>query len=202
MRAPAQRLFAPTLACLALAGCAAATSGGAGGGRTEEAVPTHAPGPRPAAPLSEPRDGAPAAEAPLRDARAVHGTIDPATGRRTEEPALEGRLREPRRAELQAGRIRQAAAEYEPSGGELPYGYRVQVVASPDFATASRQAAQVNELLGGRLPVYVELIEPFYKVRVGDFASQEAAQPALSELRSLGFPDAWAVRTTIKQAAP
>jgi hypothetical protein len=60
----------------------------------------------------------------------------------------------------------------------------------------------VKDLLGGRYPVYVEFIDPYYKVRVGDFAGQEAAQPALAEVRGLGYADAWAVRTTIKQPGP
>jgi septal ring-binding cell division protein DamX len=183
-----RRWWLSTLSALALAGCAPAATGSREG-RTEEAVATRAPAAAPA----------PADAGPLGDARAVHGTSDPATGRRTEEPAIDHQAREPRRSDLQAGRIRQAAEAYQ-EGGELPYGYRVQVVASPEYETASGQAARVNELLAGRLPVYVELVDPWYKVRVGDFVTQEAAQPTVEELRELGFADAWAVHTTIKQA--
>jgi hypothetical protein len=146
--------------------------------------------------------GGAASDLPIPDSRAVHGTIDPATGRRTEEPAVGQRLTEPVRSEIQAGRLRPADEQYQPEAGDLPTGYRVQVVATPDFAVAGAEAARVKELLGGRYPVYVEFIDPYYKVRVGDFAGQEAAQPALAEVRGLGYADAWAVRTTIKQPGP
>lgn len=182
---------AAVLVSVTALGCAPAATGSAG--RTEEAV---AERPRPASAPPRPVDETD----PLGDAQAVYGTIDSLTGERSEEPAIGRRSREPRRADVQAGRIRQAAEAYQPGGGELPYGFRVQVVASPDYATASRQAARVKELLEGRLPVYVEFLEPWYKVRVGDFATQESAAPAVEELRSLGFADAWAVRTTIKEA--
>jgi hypothetical protein len=152
----------------------------------------------PAEPGRRPQDET-AAAILLEGGHAVHGTIDPVTGRRTARPAVEQRLEEPRRTEIQAGRLRQPGGVGEPRPEELPQGYRVQVLASPDFAVATREATRLNELLGGRLPVYVEFIDPYYKVRVGDFATIERAQPLLAEIRALGYSDAWSVRTTIKQ---
>jgi hypothetical protein len=191
-------LAAAWLAGILTAGCApAATATGSRGERVEEAVATRG-GER----VAGRKAGGPAASPLPGDARAVHGTIDPATGERTARPAVDEQLREPRRTEIQTGRLRQAGEEYQPEAGELPYGYRIQVLAVPDFATASRLATDVKELLGGRLPVYLEFIDPYYKVRVGDFATQEEAQPALAQVRELGYRDAWAVRTTVKQAGP
>lgn len=200
---PGVALTAYTLAACVLAACATGSTAGFPRDRTEEGVRSREPAPA-AGGRGAPAGGRDASAGldpvagPLGDARAVHGTIDPETGRRTAEPAVDSRLREPRRSEIQSGRLRQAAEEYQPGAGELPYGYRLQVVASPDFGTAGREAARVKGLLEGRLPVYLEFVDPYYKVRVGDFATQEAAQPALGELRALGYPDAWAVRTTIK----
>jgi SPOR domain len=181
---------------VAAAACASApTTGDSSGGRTEEVVASRdQPGGRPAQGV--------AAVGPLDDARAVHGTIDPATGRRTAQPAVNERLHEPVRTEIQSGRLRQADEPYHADAGNLPTGFRVQVMATPDFGIAGGVASRLKGLLGGRFPVYVEYIDPYYKVRVGDFATQEAAQPALGEVRALGYRDAWAVRTTIKQARP
>ncbi len=177
---------------LAAAACASApTTGDSKGGRTEEAVASR----------GQPAHGA-ASAVPLDDARAVHGTIDPATGRRTAEAAVDERLHEPVRTEIQSGRLRQADEQYHADAGNLPTGFRVQVMATPDFGIAGSEASRLKGLLGGRFPVYVEYIDPYYKVRVGDFATQEAAQPALGEVRDLGYRDAWAVRTTIKKAGP
>jgi hypothetical protein len=177
--------------------CASApTTGESSGGRSEEAVPS-----RGGAPEEQPAQDM-ASGGPLGDARALHGTIDPATGRRTVEPAVNERLREPVRTEIQSGRLLQADDGYHADEGALPTGYRVQVMATPDFGTAGAHASRLKELLGARYPVYIEYIDPYYKVRMGDFSTQEAAQPALAEVRGLGYADAWAVRTTIKKAGP
>jgi hypothetical protein len=191
VRAPILVLGACLLGAVACA--SAPTTGDTGGSRTEETVASRGQANGPAA-----QDAA--ADVPLGDARAVHGTIDPATGARTEEPAVDERLHEPLRTEIQSGRLRQADEEYHADGGSLPTGFRVQVMATPDFAIATREASRLSGLLVGRFPVYVEYIDPYYKVRVGDFTSQEAAQPALGEVRGFGYADAWAVRTTIKKA--
>lgn len=204
---------AERLACVmlvALAGCVppASARGGGNGDRTEEQVATRGgegtsgSAVDPAGSGGSGDAGSTAADLPVSDAQAVYGTIDPATGRRTADAAVGQRLREPRRVEIQSGRLRQAPAEFHPEAGELPYGFRVQVAADADFARASREAARMKELLGGRYPVYLEFIDPYYKLRVGDFATQVDAQPALGEIRALGYADAWTVRTTIQRSAP
>jgi hypothetical protein len=47
------------------------------------------------------------------------------------------------------------------------------------------------------VPVYVEAEGPWFKVRLGDFATREAAEPLRERLVRLGWTEAWAVRTTI-----
>lgn len=190
-RSGAASAIAAALALAASACASASTTGETSRGRTEETV----------AAQNEPADQS-AGLPPLDDARAVHGTIDPTTGRRTAEPAIGERLREPLRTEIQSGRLRQADEEYTPDAGTLPIGFRVQVMATPDFTTAGAEASRLKQRLGESATVYVEYIDPYYKVRVGDFATQEAAQPTLDAVRGLGYRDAWAVRTTIKKAGP
>jgi septal ring-binding cell division protein DamX len=75
-------------------------------------------------------------------------------------------------------------------------GWRIQVFAAGDEATA----AQVAHRVGGAVapvPVYVEAEGPWFKVRLGDFATRDAAEPLRERLVRLGWTEAWAVRTAI-----
>lgn len=86
----------------------------------------------------------------------------------------------------------------EPEGESLATGWRVQVYASRSQADAEAAATRVRDALGGRSPVYVERDDPWFKVRVGDFSDRGAAEALRGDLVGLGWPDAWAVRTTIR----
>jgi cell division septation protein DedD len=86
----------------------------------------------------------------------------------------------------------------EPRGETLATGWRVQVFASRSQAEAATAATRVREALGDRVPVYVERDDPWFKVRVGDFAERAAAEGLRRELAGHGWADAWAVRTTIR----
>jgi cell division protein FtsN len=105
------------------------------------------------------------------------------------------------------GEIR-PAAELEtdrpvPAGEEpatLATGWRVQVYASREETDAAGEATRVREALAGEAPVYVERDDPWYKVRVGDFGDRGAADRLRERLAGLGWPEAWAVRTTIRTA--
>jgi cell division septation protein DedD len=101
------------------------------------------------------------------------------------------------------GEIR-SASELETSeraeAGTLATGWRVQVFASREQPEAAARATRVQEALGDRVPVYVERDDPWFKVRVGDFADRAPAERLRDELAALGWSDAWAVRTTIRTA--
>ena len=86
----------------------------------------------------------------------------------------------------------------EPRGEALATGWRVQVYASRSQTEASAAATRVRESLGERAPVYVERDEPWFKVRVGDFAERAGAEDLRERLAGLGWADAWTVRTTIR----
>jgi cell division septation protein DedD len=85
-----------------------------------------------------------------------------------------------------------------PEGDALATGWRVQIYASRSEADAAAAATRVRETLGERAPVYVERDDPWFKVRVGDFGERAAAEALRQDLAGLGWPDAWAVRTTIR----
>jgi hypothetical protein len=86
----------------------------------------------------------------------------------------------------------------DPQGEALATGWRVQVFASRSQAEASAAATRVRQALGDRAPVYVERDDPWFKVRVGDFAERAGVEVLRQQLAGLGWPDAWAVRTTIR----
>ena len=86
----------------------------------------------------------------------------------------------------------------EPEGETLATGWRVQVHASRSQAESAAAATRVRDALGDRAAVYVERDDPWFKVRVGDYADRAAAEALRQDLAGLGWPDAWAVRTTIR----
>lgn len=64
-------------------------------------------------------------------------------------------------------------------------GYRVQVFSSNTQRTAKNEAFQKEKQIKEVFPdlsVYVNYLSPFWKVRVGDFKSQEQAQALRSQL--------------------
>jgi len=75
-------------------------------------------------------------------------------------------------------------------------GWRIQVFAAGDEATAAQVAHRVGDAVAP-VPVYIEAEGPWFKVRLGDFATREAAEPLRERLIRLGWTEAWAVRTTI-----
>jgi hypothetical protein len=70
------------------------------------------------------------------------------------------------------------------------------VFAARDEATANEVARRAGDLVP-EVPVYVVAEESWYKVRLGDFASRQAAEPLRERLIGLGWTEAWTVRTGI-----
>ena len=88
------------------------------------------------------------------------------------------------------------AAAATPDPAAMVSGWRIQVFAAGDEATASEVARRAGDAIAG-VPVYVEAEGPWFKVRLGDFTTREAAEPLRERLVGLGWTEAWAVRTAI-----
>jgi len=83
--------------------------------------------------------------------------------------------------------------------GTLATGYRVQVFAARDRDVAADAVRRLREQRVSD-PIYMEWIDPWYKVRVGDFTDRESAEQLRGRLVELGFPEAWIIHTTIRTA--
>ena len=81
--------------------------------------------------------------------------------------------------------------------GTLATGYRVQVFAARDRDVAADAVRRLREQQVSD-PIYVEWIDTWYKVRVGDFTNRESAEQLRRRLVELGFPEAWIIRTALR----
>ncbi|KPK73900.1 hypothetical protein AMJ87_00185 [candidate division WOR_3 bacterium SM23_60] len=75
------------------------------------------------------------------------------------------------------------------------YGFRVQIFASSTEENASHVAADARKVFSDR--VYVEYVAPYYKVRVGDYLTNEEVEPLKDKALSLGYRGAFIVETMV-----
>ena len=88
-------------------------------------------------------------------------------------------------------RIEKAVSSMNLIGGSSMPGYRVQVFSSNTQRTARQEAFNHESNLKEAFPemkVYVSYSSPFWKVRIGDFVTQEEARKFTEELL-FKFPD-------------
>ena len=78
--------------------------------------------------------------------------------------------------------------------------YRVQLFTTKDLSTAQTVRREAEKDFAQSVQIDYEI--PYYKVRVGSFASPQAAEPLLQEARRLGYRGAWAVRGRASEQAP
>lgn len=75
-------------------------------------------------------------------------------------------------------------------------GYRVQIFAASNHAAAEAEKANVRDTLG-RDDVYIESEPPYFKVRIGNFQTREAAEGLMERLKAYGYDTTFVVRTRI-----
>lgn len=80
--------------------------------------------------------------------------------------------------------------------------YRVQLFTSKLFGEAKHQVTVAEEIFDQ--PVYMDYEVPYFKVRVGSFATRDAAESYQQKAKAAGYSSAWVVLVTmeIKEAAP
>jgi len=94
-----------------------------------------------------------------------------------------------------AGTAAAAKTTSSPPAKTFTAGWRVQVFASPSMAAAEKEADVAREKFSE--PVYLEYEPPYYKVRVGDFLTKDAARSLSNRAKSQGYDGAWVVETMV-----
>lgn len=74
-------------------------------------------------------------------------------------------------------------------------GYRVQLYATREPEKAKAFAEGAREHFSEKL--YVEYLDPYYKVRIGDCLTHEEARLLLERARAAGFDQAWVTETLV-----
>ena len=77
----------------------------------------------------------------------------------------------------------------------LVFGFRVQLYSTTDYFIAMA----LRDEAGGKLNenIYVDYEPPYYKVRAGNFTEQEKAEDLKNLAKSLGYSEAWIIRTNV-----
>lgn len=74
--------------------------------------------------------------------------------------------------------------------GAFTYGYRIQVLATSNKKQVEKLKEEIIKK-GFNYPIYIKYVPPMYRLRIGDFKSQEEAQRVLNQLKSAGYKDAF-----------
>jgi hypothetical protein len=83
-------------------------------------------------------------------------------------------------------------AVLDPDADAASMIYRIQLFTTKELAKAT--AVRDEAVVDFGEEVRVDFETPYYKVRVGAFATAREAEPLLNEARRLGYRGAWAVR--------
>jgi hypothetical protein len=80
--------------------------------------------------------------------------------------------------------------------------YRVQLLTSTLYGEARHAMTIAREIFDR--PVYLDYEVPYFKVRVGSFATREEAEDYQQRARTAGYPEAWVVivNVGVKRTAP
>ncbi|MFW6129340.1 MAG: SPOR domain-containing protein, partial [Candidatus Aminicenantaceae bacterium] len=87
--------------------------------------------------------------------------------------------------------------EEAPTAVEKMVGFRVQIAALYRREDANKLAEDIRSLIKDE-NVYVEHINEYWKVRIGDFRTKEEAKKLKERLKTLGYKAAWIVSCQIE----
>jgi hypothetical protein len=74
-------------------------------------------------------------------------------------------------------------------------GYRIQLISTQNLAEAISVKAKADSLYS--MPVYVDFEPPNYKVRIGNYETNEEAMSMQNAMQNHGFKNAWVVPSKI-----
>ena len=69
--------------------------------------------------------------------------------------------------------------------------YRIQCVASADLNQMKEEKKKLEAKC--KYPVSIKFESPYYKMMVGEFATRDEAETAISQVRDCGYPGSWIV---------
>ncbi len=78
--------------------------------------------------------------------------------------------------------------------------FRVEIFTSRLYGEANREQAIAQEIF--RLPIHLDYEVPYYRLRVGDFATRGEAEQMVEGIRSVGYSTAWVARAIKKAYQP
>ena len=85
-----------------------------------------------------------------------------------------------------------------PSANQKVDGFRIQIFSTKNLENANQAKSIAEEQFAEmNLHCYLEFDSPYYKVRVGDFKTREEAERYRDIIRSMGYPNAWIVKTKV-----
>lgn len=85
----------------------------------------------------------------------------------------------------------------EPDTAEQKPGYRVQLLATPNYQEADSLLSDVREQFEAEARAYLIYDSPNYKIRIGNCESRSEAEELQSVAKQMGYRYAWIVRSTI-----
>ena len=74
-------------------------------------------------------------------------------------------------------------------------GFRIQLISTQNLSEAITIKAQADSLYS--MPVYVDFEPPNYKVRIGNYVTNEEANVMQTAMQNQGFKNAWVVPSKI-----
>ena len=98
--------------------------------------------------------------------------------------------------EINSGDMRVRTDTPDEEGNEAT-GYRVQVIATPNYQEADTLFQNIKESFEDEAKAYLVYDSPNYKIRLGDFESRVQAEALLSQVKQEGYRYAWIVRSSI-----
>lgn len=82
--------------------------------------------------------------------------------------------------------------------GAFVYGYRIQVLATSNKKQVEKLKEEILKK-GINYPIYIKYVPPMYRLRIGDFQNYEEAQKVLSQIKNLGYRDAFIIEDFINK---